>query len=49
MVVRNLTGWVDAEFLAGSIRCWQEALGRGDMIAFQYWAVHCFCFARTLV
>lgn len=36
----------DEEFLANSIRCWQDALKRGDYPAFEYWAVHAFCFAR---
>jgi hypothetical protein len=48
MKVKNLTAWTDKEFLADSIRCWQEALERGDYEAFRYWAVHCFCFARNV-
>lgn len=46
MKVSNLLAVSDAEFLADSIRCWQEALARNDYDAFRYWAVHCFCFAR---
>jgi hypothetical protein len=44
MEVRNMLAMSDADFLAESVRCWQEALARGDMEAFQYWAVHAFCF-----
>lgn len=49
MQVRNWTKRSNTEFLADSIRCWQEALERGDTAAFEYWAVHCCCFARGLV
>lgn len=48
MKVRNLTAWSDEEYLADSIRCWQEALARGDWVAFEYWAVHSLMFARSL-
>jgi hypothetical protein len=48
MIVRNLTTRSDAEFLAESIKHWQDALRRGDWPVFHYRAVHCFCFAQTL-
>lgn len=48
MEVHNLLAVSNDDFLANSIRCWQSALAEGDMIAFRYWAVHAFCFARTL-
>lgn len=48
MKVRNQLTISNTDFLADSIRCWQEALGRGCMPMFEYWAVHCFCFAREL-
>ena len=48
MRVRNVLTISDEEFLAESIRCWQEALRKGDMIAFQYWAIHALSLAREL-
>lgn len=49
MRVRNLVAMSDQEFLDEGIRHWQEALERGDYVAFHYWAVHCFCFARDVI
>lgn len=48
MKVANYLTISDEEFLADSIRRWQEAFQRGDMAAFEYWAVHAFCFARGM-
>lgn len=56
MQVRNLTGKTDAEFLQGSIECWQAACARwnGDRgnaaarSAFVYWAIHATSFARRM-
>lgn len=45
MTVSNLLTILDEEFLADSIRCWQEAFQRGDMAAFHYWAKHSASFA----
>jgi hypothetical protein len=47
-VTVNLTAWTDEEFLADSIRCWQEALERKDYVAFEYWAKHSLSFAKNL-
>jgi hypothetical protein len=48
MTVRNLTAWTDEEYLADSIRCWQEALERKDYVAFEYWARHSLNFAANV-
>jgi hypothetical protein len=49
MTICNFLSVSDAEFLASSIRCWQDALNRGDAVMFRYWAVHCWSFARTIM
>ncbi len=42
---RNLLTVSDEAFLADSVRCWQEAIERGDLVAFEYWAIHALMFA----
>lgn len=46
MIVRNYLTISDEEFLADSIRCWQEALKRGDLPMIEYWARHSIEFAK---
>lgn len=56
MKITNYLTITDAEFLADSIRCWQEGLAAwklnmGNSAAesqFRYWAVHSFCVARMM-
>lgn len=44
MIVRNYLRISDDEFLARSIRNWQEALRRGNYTLFEYWAMHAIRF-----